>query len=224
MSVASCTTSQKQIYMNSESLLGIKKVAVVASVNTPNVSYSLGQKADIYSGILLIMGPVGLLAIGLEAGIRNGVDEIHAADINKKIDLTQIEDKIAEPFIQMLNKGGAFQTVEYVKDKTQDNHKLSMAGYNAVIRLSVVEILLSREWRDNDVMISVVAHCQMESLDSDKIILARDESASSNEFHTLDYYKKNGLQELNTILEKIATNFSYDFLYLKFIPEKSLGK
>jgi hypothetical protein len=217
LSLISCTTPpRKQTYMNNESLSGIKKVAVVSSANTPDALFSVSARESgrVLPGIAMLIFPLFLVpAIVLESAARQSEDKDHATTINKNVDLRHIEDRIAQSYVQTLNKGGG-HIAEYVKDKTQDNRQLSAAGYDAVIRLLVREILISRRPGDY-VGLNVVTNCQILRFDTGKIILDRDESASSTELHTLDDYKISGLKELNTILDKIANNFAYDFLYLK---------
>ncbi|MFH1769643.1 MAG: hypothetical protein ABH833_03180 [Parcubacteria group bacterium] len=216
LSFISCTTPpRKQTYINNESLSGIKKVAVVSSANAPDALFSIsaresGQAVQVVAAIFpLFIFPMMVL----EPAARHSEDKYHSTTINKNVDLMHIEDRIAQSYVRALNKGG-IQIAEYIKDKTQDNRQLIEAGYDAVIRLLVREILISRRPGDY-VGLNVVTNCQILRADTGKIILDRDESASSSELHTLDDYKINGLKELNTILDKIANNFAYDFLYLK---------
>jgi hypothetical protein len=55
----------------------------------------------------------------------------------------------------------------------------------------------------------------MEHLFSGKVVWDREERILSSEFHSLDYYKENGLKELDAMLEKGGRNLAYDFVYLK---------
>jgi hypothetical protein len=55
----------------------------------------------------------------------------------------------------------------------------------------------------------------MEHLSSGKVVWDRYEHVKSPEFHSLNYYKENGLKELDAMLERAARNLAYDFVYLK---------
>lgn len=204
----SCATMPQQTYLTNTSLAGLSKVAVVVSVSTPEVSYSSESSSP------LTMPLFGLIGLAMEAGIRSGIDNEHAAKIKEHVDLSYIEDKMAQSFIQPLKKGNCFQTIEYVRDKKQDDHQLSVAGYDTVIKLSVREILLNRVSGDT---VRLRAHVsgQMASLKSKIIVWDREEAVLSSELHSLAYYKENGLKELDAMLEKAGKNLAYDFIYLK---------
>lgn len=116
--------------------------------------------------------------------------------------------------MQPLKKAGCFQIAEYVTDKNQDGQLFSAKGYHAVIRLSVREISLNRIEGDN-ARLEVYVRGQMEYLASGKILWDREEYVSSPELHSLDYYKENGLKELDAMLERAGQNLAYDFVYLK---------
>lgn len=206
----SCTTATvpRQIYLANTSLSGISKVAVVVSASGPKVSYSSSSpKAGV--GVLF-----GVLGIMLEAAARSGEDHEHAEEIGKKMHLDYIEDKLAQSFMQPLKQGGCFQTTEYMTNKNQISQQLSAKGYDAVIRLFVREISLNRIEADH-VRLSFYVRGQMEHLSSGKVLWDREEFFSSSESHSLDYYKKNGLKELDVMLERAGQNFAYDFVYLK---------
>lgn len=204
----SCATMPQQTYLNNQSLSGISKVAVVASANVPEVWYSSSEKS-VWPALL-----GSALGMALEEGIRSGIDNEHAAKIKEHIDISHIEDKMAQSFIQPLKKGNYFQTIECLTDKNQGDHQLSVAGYDTVIRLSVHKISIRRVSGD---YVSLSAHVrgQMEKLMSGEIVWDREEVVTNPEPQTLDYYKENGLKELDAMLEKAGKNLAYDFIYLK---------
>jgi hypothetical protein len=206
--LSSCSSLPKETYLTSTCLTGLKKVVIVTSVNAPNVSY-----ATMYTG-MTVFELSGLLGFGLESAIRSGIDQAHTAKINEHMDTSSIEDRAAQSFIQTVKKGDLFQVIDYVKDKNQDKNKFSTTGYDAVIRLSVVEILLRRTAAE---YISLTARVrgQLENLGSGETVWDREEFVTNPEPHTLDYYKENGLMELDTMLEKAGKNLAYDFLYSK---------
>jgi hypothetical protein len=206
--LVSCATVPQQAYLTNASLSNMKKVAIVCSVSAPEVSYSINSQG---SGVGVWFGFLGM---EVERAIRSDIDKEHAKEIGNHLDLSRIENKIAKSFIQQLNKSDCFQTVEYVGDKNQDVRLSSLAGYDALIRLNVREISISRDAGDY-VKLYVYMHGQLEHLTSGKIVWDREEVVSSPERHTLDYYKENGLKELDAILEKAGKNLSYDFIYLK---------
>jgi hypothetical protein len=206
-------TIPQQTYLTNTSLSGISKVAIVASVNTLEVSYSTNSPSafgnpEPYSPNFFVL--LGLL----DASIRSGVDQGHASTIRNRINFRHLEEKTAQSFIQPVEKEDCFRSIVNITDKDMDDRKLSAAGYDAVIRLIVQKISLNRTAGDN-VILHVNVHGQMEFFGSGKIVWDREEQVSSPELHSLDYYKENGLKELDTMLEKAGRNLAYDFVYLK---------
>jgi len=150
--------------------------------------------------------------MGIEDLSREAEDQEHAAKIKEKMDFNQIENKMAQSFIEFLRKSEVFQAVEYVADKTRDDHQLAVIGYDARIKLSLQEILIKREPGDN-VMLRVRVGGQMASLRSKKVVWDREEQVLSAVSHSIDHYKKNGLKELDALLEKATQMLAYDFIY-----------
>jgi hypothetical protein len=221
-----CATKGPQgTYLKNTSLSRISKVAIVASVSAPKVSYSRA-KGDVSSSLaplepltpLVAFSPAGLLVIllsaGTEATIRSGVDRGHAGEVKEHMDLSHFEKTVAQSFMQPLTKGNCFKTIEYLTDKNQDARRLASKGYDAIIRLSVREVSLKRLASDN-VSLNAYVRGEMEDLSSGKVVWDREEYVMSPEVHSLDYYKENGLKELDTILEKAGRNLAYDFVFLK---------
>lgn len=211
--LTSCApTLPKETYLKGMSLSGISKVAIVVSVNAPEVSYATYDNVSLK--LFLIYGLIPAIA---EGAVRSGVDHGHAGEVKKHSDLTYFKETIARSFMQTLKKGDYFQTTEYLTDKNQDVQQLSAKGYDAVIRLLVRQISLQRMKRvaGDNVGLDVFVRGQMEFLSSGKIVWDREEHVLSSEFHSLDYYEKNGLKELDAILEKAGRNLAYDFVYLK---------
>lgn len=209
--LTSCATKGPQgTYLKNMSLSGISKVAIVASVNAPAVSYA---KTDNVSANLFPF--TGLFPIIVEAAIRSGVDRGHAGEVKKHMDFTHFEETVAKSFTQQLKKGDCFQTAEYLTDKNLDLQQLSTKGYDAVIRLFVHDISLKRVAGDNVVALDAYVRGQMEYFSSGKIVWDREEYVTSPEPRSLDYYKENGFKELDAMLEKAGRNLAYDFVYLK---------
>jgi hypothetical protein len=212
----SCASLPKETYLTSKCLTGIKKVAIVTLVSAPEVSYSSSRLQVRYAGFgdFSSGGLGGLLATLLEGAIRSWIDQAHAAKISEHTGSGSIEGNMAQSFIQTVKKGDCFQGVEYLKDKDQDNSKLSTMGYDAIIRLSVGEVLLRRTAAE---YLSLTARVrgQLENLRSGETVWDREEMVTNPEPHTLDYYEENGLIELDTMLEKAGRNLAYDFLYSK---------
>ncbi len=216
VSLVSCATVPQQTYLNNASLSHLKKVAIVVSVNPPEVSYSINSPgAGSQLGWMLLFFPLLIFpAMGIEAAARSGVDQGDTSKIKEHVDISGIEDKMAQSFLQPLKKGNCFQTTEYIKDKNQNVKQLSNAGYNAVIRLSVYQISITRTAGDY-VKLSAHVRGQMEKLMSGEIVWDREEFVINPEPQLLDYYKENGLKELDALLEKAGQNLAYDFVYLK---------
>lgn len=201
----SCAAVQQQTYLSKTSLSGINKVAVVVSVSAPEVSYRKGGYGWFEND-----SPLGWL----ESTIRYGSDHDHTDKINEHVDISLIEDKTVQALIQPLTQKKSFQTIEYLRDKNQDSKQLLDTGYDAIIRLIVREISIQRTAGDY-VNLHVIVQGQMECFTSGKIIWDREIVVTNPEPHTLDYYKENGLKELDAMLEKAGKNLAYDFIYLK---------
>ena len=215
------TTVYRQTYLTSTSLSGISKVAVVVSAGDIKVSDSTYSDSAVAGLLIFIMPlapliaiPAAMLDAGVKTAVRSGVDSAQAEKIGKHVNLIYIEDKLAQSFIQPLRGSPCFQTIEYVTDKKQDDRQLSAAGHNAVIRLSVRGISLDRT-AGNNVSLNIFVRGEMKCLSSGKIVWDREEYIASSESHSLDYYKENGLKELDAMLEKSGKKLANDFIYLK---------
>ena len=200
----------KQTYISKTSLSDVKKVAIIASAKAPIVEYSMDSPHAGTVGFLL----VGYLGFALETTVRSGIDSHHTARIKENVDLSEIEHKAVLAFIKTLQEGSCFQIIEHVKEKDLNNSRLSGIGFNAVIRLSLRKISLERTPK-SDVKLYVCMHGQMKNLVSGETIWDREETVPSNEHHSLDYYKENGLKELDALLETACRRLAYDFVYLK---------
>jgi hypothetical protein len=207
----------RETYLKNSTVSGISKVAVVASVSAPEVSYS-SEREPASLALLLLFPIIGLgvtaIAAGTEVAIRSGVDRGHTGKVGEHLDLSYFEEKIAQSFMQTLMKSDFFKITEYLTDKNQDAQRLSSKGYDAIIRLFVREISLKRIQGDY-VRLDVYVRGQMEYVPSGKVVWDREEHVLSPELHSLGYYKENGLKELDAMLEKAGRNFAYDFVYLK---------
>ncbi len=218
--LTSCGTGPRQTYLKNTGLSRISKVAIVASVSAPKVSYFRVKRTVSLRPEFVIIGGLGLVIAvlvvggGTEAAIKSVVDHGHAGKVRERVDLSHFEETVAQSFMQLLKKGDCFQTTEYLTDKNQDVQQLSAKGYDAVIRLFVREISLKRVEGDN-VGLDAYVRGQMEYLSSRKVVWDREEHVLSSEFHSLDYYKENGLKELDAMLERAGRNLAYDFVYLK---------
>jgi hypothetical protein len=209
--ILSCaTTPPKETYLSSANLSGISRVAIVASANAPDVTYSSSNMPT----TLMFFPLIGILPAIIEGAARSGMDTEHSQQIGKQVDLASIEDKITEVFSGSIVPAGYFQTVERIKYKSQDEQLLSTSGYDAIIRLTVHEISLDRIAGDY-VGLHIHVQGQLKNLRSGQILWDRKEQATSSAAHQLDYYKENGLKELNSLLEKAGKKLAYDFIYLK---------
>jgi hypothetical protein len=212
----SCASAPPQeTYLTSNSLSSIKKVAILASASAPDVTYATQSSSPGPLLVAAIFAPILIFpAMAIEGAARAGADSAHAEEIGAKIDLGSIEDKIVQAFTTPLRKASCFDRVDYIKDKTNDNRQLPDAGYDAVIRLVIKSISLTHLAGDN-VGLQIHVQGQLTYVRSGEIMWDRLEVMSSPEVHTLDYYKANGLRELDAILEKAGQNLAYDFVYLK---------
>jgi hypothetical protein len=202
----SCTTVPKQTYLPKTVLSDVRKVAIIASAKAPVVHYSMMSE---YAGLSALLGVFWTAA---ELGIRSGIDSQHASKVREHVDLSEIEYKAALAFMKPLQEGACFQVIEYVKQKDLDNSRLLAAGFNAVIRLSLHKISLERA-PSSDIKLYAFMQGQMENLVSRKIIWDREEAVQSTEYHSLEYYKENGLKEMDALLETACRRLAYDFVY-----------
>lgn len=208
---SSCATSPpRETCPTKTDLSGISRVAVIASSSTPEVYYtdSTSPAVQIFSFVLL--GPI--VALSIHEATMASADNEHSQEVGRRVDLGIIEDKIASVFISSLGNGSSLKNVDYTKG--HDEGKMSAAGYDAVLSLTVSKINLSREYNDN-VKLQAHVHGSMKSLKSGKTLWDREEIATSRNANTLAYYKEYGMKELNAVLEKAGRNLAYDFVYIK---------
>ncbi len=208
---SSCASSlPKEIYLTKTDITSISKVAVIASSNIPEVFYTdtTSPGAQIFSFILF--GP--LVALGIHEATMASKDNEHSQEVGKRVDVGIIEDKIAKAFITSLGKNSCLKNADYVKE--QDERRMSVADYDAVLSLTVSKITLYRVYTDN-VKLQVHVKGLLKSLRSGNILWDREEIATSRNSNTLEYYKENSMKELDAVLEKAGRNLAYDFIYLK---------
>jgi hypothetical protein len=209
LSILACNaTFPKEVYITSKNLTGISRVAILTSSNSVDVTYSLTE-----SGLRLHRLFLGPLFWGIEDGARSNIDSEHAQEISKRIDIAIIENKMAEYFTGFIITANSFKTVDHIKNKIQDEQLLMNKGYDAVMRLTVSEMSLEREAGDQ--LGFHIVKGQLKHLKSDKIVWDREEIIKSSELYPLEYYKENGLKELDLLLKKASQKLSYDFIYLK---------
>jgi hypothetical protein len=215
LQLISCgTTIPKQIYLTNKTLSGISRVAIISSVNAPEVSYSINSPNAGYSAWTILFGLIVFPAMALEAGIRSGVDKGLASGITEHTDLSYLENKLVRSFIEPVKKSACFETTEYLTIKNQDNGQLLTAGYDAIIRLSLHKISLERAV-GGYLSLTVFVHGQLESLRSGSILWDREEVVKSPQDRSLDYYQQHGLKEIDAIIERAGQLMAYDFVYLK---------
>jgi hypothetical protein len=213
--VSCATTMPQETYLTRNSLAGISKVAVIASADAPDVTYVTAQSMSIGTSLAGMLVPILIFpGMVIEGAARIGADSAHATEIGSKVDLGRIEEIIVQAFTTPLRKTSYFDRVDYIKNKDNDDRQLLGSGYDAMIRLVIKRISLS-SLASNNVGLQVNVQGQLTDLRSGKIMWDRLEVMSSSEVHTLDYYKANGLRELDAILEKAGQRLAYDFVYLK---------
>lgn len=218
----SCASVNEETYLTNNSLSGIKKVAIIASANDPDLtSASIGYTpgAAFLALLIPVVGPAavgGAMLAGnaIESAARSSADSANAKVIGTKVDLSSIEDKIVQSFTAPLTKASCFDRIDYLKDKNSNDRQLSDAGYDAVIRLDIKNISFVSVGGDN-VNLRIRLQGQLTNLRSRKVMWDRLEYIESREYHTLDYYQTNGPKELNALLEKAGQILAYDFVYLK---------
>lgn len=218
--MTSCLTTAhtpQQKYLDNTSLSGIRNIAVLVTVSPPEVIYS--QTEGINWLIPILVGPI-LSPISTNIAIhtlQNNVlkeDIAYSENVGKKIILSDYEEKLSQSFIETLKKSSHFETIDYKKDNSLDNKLLVSDGYEGVIRLFLNNLILEKV-SNEDVKLSAKITAKMTNLKSSEIIWDRDDSTVSAEKHTISYYEKNGLEELELMLEKSGKRLAYDFIYLK---------
>jgi hypothetical protein len=206
----SCASVPKnKTYLNTTSLSGISKVKVLVSVNTPEVKHAINSSTFISRypfELLLYPSRHSLIALAKDHEAGSGIRE--------QVNVSRLEESMAQSFVQPLIKASCFETVDYVMDKDQNNRKLSTAKYDAVVRLSVREISI-RTFAGDNVKIHALVHGQMENLHSGDILWDREEYVSSSDPQPISFYKEHGLKELDDMLEKAAKRLANDFIYRK---------
>jgi hypothetical protein len=199
LQLISCGTVPKQIYLTNTSLSSISKVAIISSANSPEVSYSN------FDAFL----PPSLIIL-----INKAVDQGIAAGISEHTDLSYLEEKLVQSFMEPIKKSARFQTTKYLTVKNQDKSQLLAADYDAIIRLSLHKISVEKNVGDY-IRLYVFVHGQLESLRSRSILWDREEVIKSQLPRSIDYYKQNGLKEIDAIIERAGQLMAYDFVYSK---------
>jgi len=202
--LASCATVPKQTYIDKKSLPSRLKAAVIVSVTSPDVTHYSNDRLPLYYKLFY--------GYKFTFGV---LEDITSSDkIKEHVNVNSIEENIANTFIRPLRKGKYFQTIEYVSDMNQDNLKLSSAGFNMVIRLSVREMSIRSVTADH-VKLYISMHGQMEDIASKKIVWDREEQVSSSEMELLENMEEKGPKNLNATIEKAVKYLANDFIYLK---------
>ena len=194
--LTSCTTAHipKQKYLTTNNLDGIQSLAVLVTISHPEVIY---YQTESFTGPLDGM----VLHYLIEGTVRSNIDKGYAEKIGENINFSIYEEKLAQAFIKTLKDSARFKAVDYKKENKLNNDQLMADGYESVIRLSVDKLSLYKI-SDIDFKLSVNILAKMVELKSSKVIWDRVDAVVASENHTIDYYEKNGLLELDKMLEK----------------------
>lgn len=209
--LASCATIPKQIYINKASFPGISNAAVIVSVSKPGVTHSLNNP---FLGDPISSWFAGYGYWNAALFMSMAYDSESGNKIEEHVNINSIEEYIANTFIQPLRKGNYFHTIEYIQGNNQDIFKLSSAGYNKIIRLSVTEMSFRTATTDH-VKLYITMHGQMQDLISKNIIWDREEKVSSSEMELLKNIEVNGPKHLTATIEKAVRYLANDFIYIK---------
>ena len=218
--ITSCLTTAhtpQQKYLDNTSLSGIRNIAVLVTVSPPEVIYSQTEGINWIIPILVspILAPIATsIAIHVQENSMLNEDKAHSENVENNFNLSVYEEKLSQSFIETLKKSSHFETIDYKKDNSLDNKLLVSDGYEGVIRLFLNNLILEKV-SNEDVKLSANITAKMTNLKSSEIIWDRDDSTVSAEKHTISYYEKNGLEELELMLEKSGKRLAYDFIYLK---------
>ena len=206
----SCATADviQQKYLDTSSLSRIQNVAVTATINPPEV---INSRTD--SNPLVFYMFFGLLGAAIESDVRTKRDEKQAETVAENTNLVSCQNKFAQSFINKIEESQRFKTINYLKDSTIEDQNLIAKRYQAIIRLSVKKIVLSRVSHE-EFTLSVTVLGQMIDLGSSNVLWNREDCLISPEKHPIGYYEKDGLEELNYILERAGNKLGFDFVYL----------
>ena len=104
----SCTPSHsQQSFLIKDTISNIKKVAIIASANSPDVTYESGN-FDTAIAFFILLGAIPAIAVTVD-------DNYQASNLKEKIYLSSIDDKIINAFIDPLRKASCFDRFEYIK-------------------------------------------------------------------------------------------------------------
>ena len=204
----SCATIPKEVYINARSFEGLSKFAL--SINLTPLDVDVSKDGPLF---WLPIGFIGWIGGVVESAIRAEIDNSSSRNIENKTDFDSFENQMAESFIALLGRGSfSDNTIELLKDGKKSGRQLLAYGYDALISLSVPKIQIQRDI-GNRVRLIIQVHGQMKNLRTGRILWDRSEITINTDSQTLEYYKKNGLHELDSMLEKAITKLAYDFVY-----------
>jgi hypothetical protein len=217
--LASCGTVPKQKYFEKGSLTTVRRVVVAASSESITVDKSRAAGNSILALPLMLLSPLALLAWEpIEYGIRSGVDSAHATALRSARPTRTIAERLGEHFTKTLSERNVFESIQEMPPDAKGGPPPEYLRNNdALIRLRVTEVSLKMATRD-ELSLFVELSAEMVSLRGGKesvLIWKRREALLSEETHTLEFYKTQGIPALDSCLAKLAGRLADDITYSK---------
>ncbi len=211
-----CGTVPDQRFLKKGSLSGIRRVGV--STSSHELSVRQHRESMEINPVVLVSPLAAVILEPVDWAIRSGADASQARVIRANRPKETIAQRLSAHFIRRLSDSRVFESVQEIPADvkgSQEAHWLS--GQGAVIRLRITDVSL-RLVTHNEFSLFVELSAEMLSLRAGKeqtVLWSRIERTSSNELHTLDFYKTQGIAALDEVLGKLAGRLADDLIYTK---------
>jgi hypothetical protein len=200
-----CAITPGQKYLHSSDIRGLDSVAVFVTSTDFGVYYEHGQgKPAPLAEFFGLAGPL------LVMGWRTGQDSSHAKEIQRNIQVSQVEAALLDEFTRELRDNSKLTIITAA---SQTSSSANDRPASAVINLNIKEVALHRSATD-EMRLEVLVHAEL--IRSGGLVLwQRDDKAQSRRSYTLDYYKEHGVPELESLVRRIGKRLAAEIIYAK---------
>ena len=206
-SANSCVSIPQETYLKKGSTANLKKIAL--NVSSQGLSVSNSSRESL-SGRLFPL--LGLVFVGIEAAVRNRVDNQLAASAESALDISYIEKLLADSFREQVTRGLGCELLPYTGELTPTAlRSLTSEAYDAVITLEIAELFLRptsevvlRPGGGEMLVLHASIRGRMVDVRTGETIWDRRELAmSDDEQYSFDSNKAQSGQLLKEVLERV---------------------